>query len=311
MSATPTKKATPRPRTTETVGKSQVNRSDLRELRTAWDHRNLVLFLGADISLPYGVPTWKNLILELLFGRAEHTRRLGGMWLHYQRALASWMTDYFSYNPLVLARMVERDIRHRHRGTKPRDPEAEAAAFMEDIRKPLYRNLKEPPANPDTALRAITRMVKTTRVRKGLEAAVTFNFDNLLELELAKSGVATLLVVGPGRQHGAGFRVAHLHGYLPLEGEIDRSVLVFTEDDFLHLTESPFHLGLSETMPPGNLPPLFTTNSRKMATSGRQCLKRAKTSLKPPIPRTTLSWATRPPASPRGRVARTFGVKWP
>jgi hypothetical protein len=28
-----------------------------------------------------------------------------------RRAVASWMTDYFGYDPLVLARMVERDLR--------------------------------------------------------------------------------------------------------------------------------------------------------------------------------------------------------
>jgi len=91
------------------VGQSFVNQSDLNGLRWAWKQKHLVLFLGAGVSIPYGVPSWKNLVLELLFEQVEHTRRLGNIWPHYRRALASWMTDYFDYSPLVLARMVERD----------------------------------------------------------------------------------------------------------------------------------------------------------------------------------------------------------
>src|ERR1044071_5382949 len=85
------------------VGQSFVNRSDLGGLNWAWQQKQLVLFLGAGVSIPYGVPSWKNLVLELLFDQAGQTRRLGQMLPHYRRAVASWMTDYFEYSPLVLA----------------------------------------------------------------------------------------------------------------------------------------------------------------------------------------------------------------
>src|SRR3954467_13787777 len=97
------------------IGTSAVNSSSIRGLRAALRRQQLVFFLGAGVSIPYGVPSWKDLVLELLFDQTEHTRRLGAVWPHYRRALASWMTDYFEYNPLVLARMVERDLRARTR----------------------------------------------------------------------------------------------------------------------------------------------------------------------------------------------------
>ena len=81
------------------VGSASVNASDIKGLRSAWRSRQLVLFLGAGVSIPYGLPSWKNLVLELLFEQAQGTRRLGGMWPHYLRAVASWMTDYFDYDP--------------------------------------------------------------------------------------------------------------------------------------------------------------------------------------------------------------------
>ncbi|HKG46986.1 MAG TPA: hypothetical protein VKB02_09675, partial [Pyrinomonadaceae bacterium] len=57
------------------VGQSLVNPSDLRGLRMAWKQKHLALFVGAGVSIPYGIPSWKNLVLELLFEQVEHTRR--------------------------------------------------------------------------------------------------------------------------------------------------------------------------------------------------------------------------------------------
>src|SRR5262249_42584795 len=50
-----------RPRTKLRVGAATINAGALRELRYAWQTRQLVLFLGAGVSIPYGIPSWKNL----------------------------------------------------------------------------------------------------------------------------------------------------------------------------------------------------------------------------------------------------------
>jgi hypothetical protein len=231
------------------IGISPVNPSDLKALRIAWKSRQLVFFLGAGVSLPYGLPTWKNLVLELLFEQAAHTRRLGRMWPHYRRALASWMTDYFDYNPLVLARMVEQTLRREAKkgasSSAAPDDEAVARAFIEKLRARLYANFK-PPTGGNTALQAIARLVKLNTASQGVAAAVTFNYDDLLEQELKAVGVDVFSVVDGQRPQGSAFRVFHPHGYVPKDGAAGRSTLVFTEDDYHKLTESSFHWGLSE-----------------------------------------------------------------
>ena len=127
------------------LGSAVVNASDIKGLRYAWRNRQLVLFLGAGVSMPYGLPSWKSLVLELLFEQAQGTRRLGNMWPHYRRAVASWMTDYFDYNPLVLARMVERDLRLKTPGKLDRvNPSFdELDLFLERLGQP-YANYREP-----------------------------------------------------------------------------------------------------------------------------------------------------------------------
>src|SRR5689334_21321151 len=225
------------------VGQSFVNQSDLGGLRWAWKQKHLVLFLGAGVSIPYGVPSWKNLVLELLFEQVEHTRRLGNVWPHYRRALASWMTDYFDYSPLVLARMVERDSRKRakRKGT-PQVVDGEQI-FLEKLRTQLYAQCKAPQGKR-TTLQAVAELIK--RSKGNIRCVVSFNFDGLLEEELEKHKVPTVSIVDGTRQHSGNFPIIHPHGFVPRQGAIERTRLVFTEDDYHKLTETVFHWGLSE-----------------------------------------------------------------
>jgi SIR2-like protein len=238
--------ASRRERSKVRIGAATINASYLRNLRFAWRNRQLVLFLGAGVSIPYGLPSWKNLVLELLFEHAQGTRQLGRMWPHYRRAVASWMTDYFEYNPLVLARMVERDLKKKnpavgHNGTNSADsPER----FLERLRKHIYAHHREP--SERTALQAIADLIARSNSRSGIDSVVTFNFDDLLERELQRRKVVVQRVASGDRQDGSGLRVIHAHGCVPMEGPISRRDIIFTEPDYHRLTESVFHWSLSD-----------------------------------------------------------------
>lgn len=220
-------------------GQSGVNPSDLHGLNQAWEAKRLVLFLGAGVSIPYGIPSWKDLVLELLFEQVQHKRRLKKMWPHYRRAVASWMTDYFGYSPLVLARMVERDAKKRAK----KEEQSEDEIFIKQLRTQLYAQCK-PPKGKRTTLQAIAELIK--RSNGNVRCVVSFNFDGLLEEELAKRKVSTTSVFDGTRQFSGGFRIIHPHGFVPRQGTIERKHLVFTETDYHKLTESVFHWGLSE-----------------------------------------------------------------
>jgi hypothetical protein len=217
------------------IGTSSVNASDLAGLTRAWKQKRLVLFLGAGVSISYRLPTWKQLVLDLLFEQAASTRRLGAIWPHYRHALAAWITDYFDYNPLVLARMVERDLHRRQK----RD-------FLEVLRKHLYKDERIPKRARRTTLKAVADLIERSDATQGVAAVVTFNFDDLLERELRKSGVDVYSVIDGSRRHDHGIRVVHAHGFVPKRGRIDRKNMIFTENDYHRLTESVFHWALSE-----------------------------------------------------------------
>jgi hypothetical protein len=192
------------------------------------------------------LPSWKNLILELLFEQAQGTRRLGSMWPHYRRAVASWMTDYFDYDPLVLARMLERDLRMRtsRSASGARRPADGLNLFLGQLRTHLYANYKIPAGR--TLLTAIAELIKKNNGNSGVDSVVSFNFDDLLEAELTRRRVKVQPITSKNRQHGRGLRVIHPHGFIPRSGPLFREDIVFTEPDYHRLTESVFHWALSE-----------------------------------------------------------------
>lgn len=223
------------------IGGSLINAGDLRELKAAWKGRDLTLFLGAGISMDYGIPSWPALVLKMLYDQAESARRFKALKPQYLRALASWMADYFDYNPLVLARLIENEIRER----QPNDPAAANMEFIKRLREHLYSGLEKP--GRDTSLRAVARMIKRAGTGGNLAAVFTFNFDDLLEEELRLQGVSTASLSKGKRLKPGEVNIIHPHGFVPqTPNGAGREELVFTEDNYHSLTSTTFHWALTE-----------------------------------------------------------------
>ena len=229
-----------RTRETIQVGRSSVNRSDLQGLRRAWGNNHLVLFLGAGISLDHGIPSWKNLVLEMLSNQTEHAARMRALFPNYRRTLSSWLADYFEYNPVILARMIEDDIRQHAR--RKRSREDDRLSFLETIRRHLYASVKSDPTG--TTLVAIADFIK--RSKGHIPAIVTFNFDDLLERELRKRRGEHTSVHTAARVGHAVLPIIHPHGLIPQVGDLTESNVIFTERHYHQLMETMFHWALTE-----------------------------------------------------------------
>lgn len=223
------------------VGRSEVNRGDLEGLQRAWAEKDLVLFLGAGVSQPYGIPTWKDLVLEILFDQTDVARRLGAVDLPFRRALAAWLVDYYDYDPIILARVVKNEIRRR--ASRSRKGEDAHALFLEKVRQHLYP--KEPPTpHEPTTLTAVADFIKRSGDDSGVAAVVSLNYDDLLERQLAGQ-VDFRAVWSAKRSRDKKLPILHPHGFLPQYGEARECRLVFTEDDYHGLTTSVFHWALT------------------------------------------------------------------
>lgn len=225
-------------RSSEPIGNSQINASDLKGLRLAWNQKQLVLFLGAGISIASGIPSWKNLVLEMLFDQTEHAKRLKTLFPHYRRSIGEWLADYFEYDPIILARIIEDEIRQRPR-TKGKTKET---AFLLNLQQHLYSAYD--PAAPAPTLGAVSDFI--ARSRGNIHAVVNFNFDDLLEGELARRNVDHIPVYTNARLGHEKLRVTHPHGFIPRVGIPKGASVVFTERSYHSLTETVFHWALTE-----------------------------------------------------------------
>ncbi len=70
----------------------------------AWNRRKLVLFLGAGVSQPYGLPSWNDLVLTLLLD--ESSRAFDQFWPHYRVPLGSWLAETFGASAVSMARLA-------------------------------------------------------------------------------------------------------------------------------------------------------------------------------------------------------------
>jgi hypothetical protein len=229
-----------------------VPREYLEPLQAAWRERRLVLFLGAGVSAPYGLANWTDLVLDLLLGESRKFQRF---WPHYRKALALWMTDYYDFSPLALARVVKYKLR---RSAVELTDAARHGEFLELVRETLYQTFnegtfKEQPFNGKpykaTALKTIAKLAardQTSKDGRHIPLIFTTNFDNVLELELQKAGVEARPVYDAKRRRDDKLPVVHVHGYLPREGPIPQLDLVFTEDEYHKLSYSAFHWALSD-----------------------------------------------------------------
>lgn len=224
------------------IGHSEINRSDLEGLQRAWAEKDLVLFLGAGVSKPYGIPTWKDLVLEIVFDQTDGARRMEAIELPFRRALAAWLVDYYEYDPIILARVVKNEIRRRASRRSRQEKDAHDL-FLEKLREHLYPREPPEPHEP-TTLTAVADFVKRSDDDQGVAAVVSFNYDDLLERKLAGS-FKFRPVWSARRSRDKSMPILHPHGFLPQDGDVKECRLVFTEDDYHGLTTTVFHWALT------------------------------------------------------------------
>jgi hypothetical protein len=201
------------------------------QLKRAWAQRKLVLFLGAGVSQPYGLPSWNDLVLTLLLD--ESSRAFDQFWPHYRVPLGAWLAEKFGLSAVAMARLTRAYARKNN---------FDDQRFLTYVRDELYRFHSEP--NRPTTLTGIVELLTTSeRDKRGwrIPAVVTFNFDDLLERKLAANGVPYDIVFQDTRRTEDKLAILHVHGYLPSVDPIPPVDIVFTEDEYHRLSFSAFH----------------------------------------------------------------------
>lgn len=194
----------------------QANRTTiLKNLKGNFKEENLVLVLGAGISLDYKIPTWDELLRRLLARALQDTNE-------NQQVVATLFNQVFGPNALIAARYLKLHF------------ESANTPLEKEIQKVLYQFYD---STESQTLKAIKKLCISAGKAPGLDSVITYNYDDILEqtLQNADVGIKFKVIYKTG-QHAKKdeLPIYHVHGYLPLNGKID-------SDDSLALSDESYH----------------------------------------------------------------------
>ena len=211
------------------------------EVRNAFEQKRLTLFLGAGVSVPSGLPTWQRLVLAMYLEMlSENNRRAYSNYLH---AVADWMLQK-TPDPLEI---TAQKIRMKFGD--------DGQEFLNSLKRQLYAgffdlgsgNFHVPQRRQlikgNATLRAVARVCELGRPSRnvGVEAVITYNYDNLLELAF-KQSTRYQVVHGEDAPGERAMPVYHVHGFVPITDEpsSNSDEIIFTEEQYHVVTNSAY-----------------------------------------------------------------------
>lgn len=204
-----------------TLEENLVKRNALLSLlKKKYENEELVLFLGAGVSIDAGIPLWKSLINSLLSEMIiKRTKDIAdNQMIKHLSEIISLAYKNQDDSPITQMRYV--------RGA------FDTEEYNQLVHNVLYKN--NPHTNTDL-LNALAEICTPRRNHIGVQGVVTYNFDDLFERKMnqQKVGINTIardcdITVSDK------LSVFHVHGYMPKRETVfnENSELIFSEEDY-------------------------------------------------------------------------------
>jgi hypothetical protein len=220
--------------------------SELRVLRSAFERCDLVLYLGAGVSVESELPTWEHLVAAMYFSAlttdASH-RAITRAYPNYLLAIAKWYLEQRRDAMDISARKIRAFY----------EREGRTRAFADDLRRTLYTAMLDPDGHPagdaarmlagNRTLQAVAELCShTVPGTRGVRAVVTYNYDDLLEIATRDRVEVAPVWKASTRSKAGCIPIYHVHGYIPLVGAGSRpQELIFSEEQFNAAANDPYH----------------------------------------------------------------------
>lgn len=195
----------------------------IQKLKTAYNQDDLVLCLGAGVSIDEGLPNWERLIKSLIkdFLRSNYNKNIEN--------LQNEINDEFgSFSNITLGRFIKKALKSK---------------FHYQLKKCLYEEYSRT-HNSESLLDTVTDFCRPVRGKFGIYSIITYNYDDLLEFYLEKKGVKHTVIY---REYDVAEKdslpIYHVHGFLPQKGRLDKQMknsIVFDEEEYHYQYEKPF-----------------------------------------------------------------------
>ncbi|WP_452227646.1 SIR2 family protein [Lacinutrix sp. MEBiC02404] len=194
-----------------TISRQQITKN----LNEAYQKENLVLALGAGISIEFGIPSWNLLLQSLMVHSIEKENNVSTV-------LAKLFNDIFRPNPLIAGRYLQEYFENND------------SSFESMVRDVLYSQIdKDKKSN---LLEEIVKICVAPGKSPNLDSIITYNFDDILEYKLKK----TEMPIPYKSVYGIGMEIKndelpiyHVHGYLPETEKLnDSHKITFGESNY-------------------------------------------------------------------------------
>lgn len=193
----------------------------IERLRESLKLGELTLICGAGVSISAKIPSWNELLLDLIKSMMKRISDDGTVSFaetsseEYQKRLKS--------SSLVMGKYLKSNL---------------GKDFLKEVRHSLYKN------NPGSCelIDAIIDLARPQRDGKPLDSIITFNFDGLIEENLDANNLRYKAIDSEGIRNAPDeLPIYHVHGYLPRKGKINpANGIVFSEDSYHTKFIDPF-----------------------------------------------------------------------
>ncbi len=211
----------------------------LSRLSEVYKNNNMSLFLGAGVSIAAGMPDWTSL-LDSLFVNLVAKQLDTGIDARDEEVddLVKRLRDIDDPSPLMTARYLRRGIVDATVG--------DIEPFLDEVTKTLYRLYDKNGSKTSPLLAALAQMCIPRRSGPKVNTVVTYNFDDLFEIELKKYQVQHKSIYREvDRYSNDELPVYHVHGFLPRTksgyDNLGEATFVFSEEGYHEVFLDPYH----------------------------------------------------------------------
>jgi hypothetical protein len=166
--------------------------------------------------MSYGLPSWDVLLQRLMMAKLEKGNNASGI-------LSKLFTKIFNPSPLIAGRYLQKHF------------ESNKTSFEEEVRKLLYREIRR--ETKSKLMDEIIRYCIAPGKSPNLNSIITYNFDDILEYNIQKSGLDLPYESIYGNSvevDTSKLLIYHVHGYLPEVGKL-------TEANQITFGENVYH----------------------------------------------------------------------
>jgi hypothetical protein len=213
----------------------------IKELKDAFNSRNLTIYLGAGVSMPSGLPSWEQLVL-LLYFRTLNADINYRVFPNYLLAISEWLLKTKNEPLDIILRKIKNSGWNEN-------------TFVELIQETLYSGFNVfgapqiPSIDENKTLSAIINNLCrfSTPQNIGLKSIVTYNYDNLLEIGLELKGAVSNFQIIWSRSEeidSAKIPIYHVHGYIPIVGKGSTiEEMIFSEEQYNNAFQDAYYWG--------------------------------------------------------------------